>query len=312
MKAGVSGAHPIGPGSRVLITGAAGGFGEPTVARLRELGARVIGLDRVARDQHVIACDITDDAGVTAAVDEAVSRLGGLDAVVHYAGIGTPNDAGGPLHPEAMRVIDVNLLGAWRVTAAALPALIEGKGARGGRGRVVFVSSELAYLTLPFVSAYSVAKRGMTAYADALRLEYGTEVAVSTVYPGYVRTPIHDAGAAAGLALEGQVRREEVDDIVGTVVRTLRTARPPRDTAGTRAGGLELWAGRHLPGIVGAAVVRRLRAQARSGHFDSAPAAAGLVARLTGRTAPATTSSTDSSTDSRTADTAVGTSERSA
>ena len=284
----VSGAYRIGPGSRVLITGAAGGFGEPTAARLREQGAQVIGLDRVA-GPHVIACDITDDAGVTTAVEEAVSRLGGLDAVVHYAGIGTPNDAGGPLHPDAMRVIDVNLLGAWRVTAAALPALLEGRDGRGGKGRVVFVSSELAYLTLPFVSAYSVAKRGMTAYADALRLEYGTEVAVSTVYPGYVRTPIHDAGHAVGLALEGQVRREEVDDIVGTVVAALTAARPPRDTAGTRAGALELWAGKHLPGVVGAAVVRRLRAQARSGHFDSAPAAAGLVRRRTGRTVPATT-----------------------
>ncbi|RZT84112.1 short-subunit dehydrogenase [Pseudonocardia sediminis] len=307
----MSGAHRIGPGSRVLITGAAGGFGEPTAARLRELGAHVIGLDRAA-GPHVIACDITDDAAVTTAVDEAVSRLGGLDAVVHYAGIGTPNDAGGPLNPDAMRVIDVNLLGAWRVTAAALPTLLAGKDARGGKGRVVFVASELAYLTLPFVSAYSVAKRGMTAYADALRLEYGTEVAVSTVYPGYVRTPIHDEGHAVGLALEGQVRREEVDDIVGTVVGALTSARPPRDTAGTRLGGLELWAGKHLPGVVGAAVVRQLRAKARSGHFDSAPAAADLVRRLTGRTVPAATAPVSTTPTSRDAGTAVGAADRSA
>ena len=115
-------------GSRVLITGAAGGFGAPTVERLRARGVRVVGLDRDvpggATDGHVIACDITDDAAVDRAVTEAVQRLGGLDAVVHYAGIGTPNDAGGPLHPDAFRVIDVNLLGAWRVTAAALPALL--------------------------------------------------------------------------------------------------------------------------------------------------------------------------------------------
>lgn len=290
----MSGTHVIGNGSRVLVTGAAGGFGEPTVARLRERGAMVIGLDRL-QAPDTIACDITDDASVEAAVGEAVSRLGGLDAVVHYAGIGTPNDAGGPLHPDAMRVIDVNLLGAWRVTAAALPTLLAGRPdrsdrpdrtGRGGRGRVVFVASELAYLTLPFVSAYSVAKRGMTAYADALRLEYGTEIAVSTVYPGYVRTPIHDEGHAVGLALEGQVRREEVDDIVGTVIRALTATRPPRDTAGTRLGGLELWAGKHLPGVIGPAVVRRLRARAQAGYFDHAPAAAGLVGRLTGRPVP--------------------------
>lgn len=279
--------HGIAAGDRVLVTGAAGGFGAPTVARLRERGARVLGLDRVA-GEDVLACDITDSAAVQRAVRQAVERWGGLDAVVHYAGIGTPNDAGGPLEPDALRVIDVNLLGAWRVTAAALPALLARREARGRKGRIVFVASELACITLPFVSAYSVAKRGMTAYADALRLEYGTHLHVTTVYPGYVRTPIHDVGREVGLSLEGQVRREEVDDIVGSVVRALTAARPRRDAAGTRAGQVELWAGRHLPGLVAAAVWHRMRARAAAGHFDSSPIAAGFVRRLTGRdlTAP--------------------------
>lgn len=276
-------AASAGPPRRVLVTGAAGGFGAPTAERLRAQGAQVVGLD-VAGGDGVLACDITDTSAVESAVAEAVQRMGGLDAVVHYAGIGIPNDAGGPLEPDALRVIDVNLLGAWRVTAAALPALTASRAERSGqRGRVVFVSSELAYLTLPFVSAYSVAKRGMTAYADALRLEYGTELHVSTVYPGYVRTPIHAAGREVGLALEGQVRAEEIDDVVGTVLRALSAPRPPRDTACTRAGNLELWAGRHLPGLVGAAVVRRIRGQAAAGRFDGSPLAAGLVARMTGR-----------------------------
>jgi NAD(P)-dependent dehydrogenase (short-subunit alcohol dehydrogenase family) len=295
---------------RVLVTGAAGGFGAPTVRRLRAQGAAVVGLDRVA-GEDVLACDITDDAAVDRAVAEAVERLGGLDAVVHYAGIGIPNDAGGPLRPDAFRVIDVNLLGAWRVTAAAMPALLAGRAQRaaaaergstqrGGKGRVVFVSSELAYVTAPFVSAYIVAKRGMSAYADALRCEYGTELHVTTVYPGYVRTPIHEAGRAVGLSLEGQVRREEVDDIVGTVVRTLTAAKPARDTAGTRSGQVELWLGRHLPGVVDGAVARRLRARAASGGFDGSPLAAGLVRRLTGRPADVPVPVPDTDTDTRT------------
>ncbi|NMH97155.1 SDR family NAD(P)-dependent oxidoreductase [Pseudonocardia acidicola] len=286
----------IAAGSRVLITGAAGGFGAPTATRLREQGVQVVGLDRVAGD-HVIACDITDDAAVERAVAEAVERLGGLDAVVHYAGIGIPNDAGGPLQPDAFAVIDVNLFGAWRVTAAALPALQASRAARGARSRVVFVSSELAYLTLPFVSAYSVAKRGMTAYADALRLEYDTDLHVTTVYPGYVRTPIHDAGREIGLSLEGQVRREEVDDIVGTVLRVLAAPKPPRDTAGTRAGGIELWLGRHLSGLVAPAVVRRIRKRAAAGHFDASPIAAGLIRRFTGRDTTAPTAATATITE---------------
>ncbi|WP_433558027.1 SDR family NAD(P)-dependent oxidoreductase [Pseudonocardia xinjiangensis] len=285
-----TGAEPgITAGDRVLVTGAAGGLAAPAVTRLRARGVQVVGLDLQA-DEHTIACDITDDAAVTRAVDEAVERLGGLDAVVHYAGIGVPNDAGAPLAPDALRVIDVNLLGAWRVTAAALPALLESRGGR--KGRVVFVASELAYLSLPFVSAYSVAKRGMTAYADALRLEYGTDLHVTTVYPGYVRTPIHAAGREVGLALEGQVRREEVEDVVATVLRVLTAGRPPRDTACTRGGAVELWAGRHLPGLLGSAVARRIRRRAAAGHFDGSPIAAGLVRRLTRRSA-----GTESTTD---------------
>ena len=96
--------------SRVIVTGAAGGFGAPTLARLRERGARVVGLDRVP-GEHVLACDVTDDAGVEAAVAEAVDRLGGLDAVVHYAGIGTRTTPAGRCSPTRIRVIDVNLLG---------------------------------------------------------------------------------------------------------------------------------------------------------------------------------------------------------
>jgi NAD(P)-dependent dehydrogenase (short-subunit alcohol dehydrogenase family) len=273
----------IGAGDRVIVTGAEGGLASPVVARLRERGVQVIGLDVIGAE-HTIACDITDDTAVAQAVASAVRLLGGLDAVVHFAGIGTPNDAGEPLVPDALRVIDVNLLGAWRVTAAALPALLDGRAARGGRrGRVVFVASELAYLTLPFVSAYSVAKRGMTAYADALRLEYGADLHVTTVCPGYVRTPIHDAGRQVGLALEGQVRREEIEDVVATVLRALTAARPRRETACTRGGAVELWVGRHLPGLLGAAVARRIRRRAAAGHFDGSPVAAGLVRRLTGR-----------------------------
>ncbi|HLU57350.1 MAG TPA: SDR family oxidoreductase [Pseudonocardia sp.] len=286
MAAAWTGSKPVAtpvPG-RVLVTGAAGGFGSATATRLRELGAQVVGLD-VNPGENVLACDITDAAAVGSAVGEAVARLGGLDAVLHYAGIGIPNDAGGPLEPDALRVIDVNLLGAWRVTAAALPALTASRAERGGRrARVVFVASELAYVTLPFVSAYSVAKRGMSAYADALRLEYGTELHVTTVYPGYVRTGIHAAGREVGLSLEGQVRREEVEDVVGTVLRVLGARRPPRDTACTRAGNLELWAARHLPGVVGAVAARQIRKRAAEGRFDGSPLAAGLVARLTGRT----------------------------
>src|ERR671939_1360279 len=98
------------------------------------------------------------------------------------------------------------MLGAWRVTAAALPAL------RAARGRVVNVASGLAHLTVPFATAYCMSKRGLVAYSEALRLEHGDEITVTTVYPGYIRTGIHEASKDSGVGLEGAVPAERVED----------------------------------------------------------------------------------------------------
>jgi hypothetical protein len=57
----------------------------------------------------------------------------------------------------------------------------------------------------PFTAAYTVSGQALTAYADVLRMEYGTRLRVTTVYPGYVDTPIHDRSRAAGVALDGLV-----------------------------------------------------------------------------------------------------------
>jgi NAD(P)-dependent dehydrogenase (short-subunit alcohol dehydrogenase family) len=217
--------------SRVIVTGASGGIGSATVAALRAEGASVVGLDLFADPENgVLACDVRDQASVDDAVAEAVARLGGLDVVINNAGIGLPQAAGKRPEPDADAVIDVNLMGPWRVTGAALPEL------RASRGRVVNVASGLAYMAIPMAAAYCMAKRGLQAYSDSLRLEHGDAITVTTVYPGYIRTPIHDAAATQGLSLEGVVPVERVEDAAGTLVRA---ALGPyrRDLATTRSGG---------------------------------------------------------------------------
>ena len=261
-------------GRRVLVTGATGALGSATATALRERGARVAGLD-LRPDDGVIACNIRDARSVDQAVAAARAELDGLDAVVHFAGIGVPTSAGEPADDEVMRTLDVNLLGPWRVTAACIDDLVQ------SRGRCVFVASELAYATLPFAAAYCAAKRGLAAYADSVRVEYGSHVGVTTVYPGFVRTPIHDASVAAGLGLEGfAVRSEQVGDVVTTVVRALSAARPPRDTACTPMGRVELAAARHLPALVDTVIRTRLRRSLAEGRFITAPLAAGMRTRL--------------------------------
>ncbi|HEY5318840.1 MAG TPA: SDR family oxidoreductase [Solirubrobacteraceae bacterium] len=215
--------------ARVAITGAASGIGAATVTSLRARGAQVVGLDINANGEDILACDVRDQRSVDRAVAEAIERLGGLDVLINCAGIGDPQSAGEPPADDAVRVLDVNLLGPWRVTAAALPAL------RASRGRVVNVASGLAHLTVPLATAYCMSKRGLVAYSDALRIEHGDAITVTTVYPGYIRTPIHEAAAAKGLSLEGAVPAESLDDAARTLTRAALDA-PKRDLATTRLG----------------------------------------------------------------------------
>ena len=259
---------------RVLITGARGGIGTATTQALRARGVRVVGLDLEADGADVLGCDVRDQAAVDAAVAAAVERLGGLDVLINNAGLGMPQSAGEPPDAAALAVIDVNLLGPWRVTAAALPAL------RASRGRVVNVVSGLAHVTVPFAVAYQMSKRGLVGYSDALRLEHGDAITVTSVYPGYIRTPIHDAARELGVGLEGTVPPESVRDAAATLVRAA-LGPPARDLATTRRGGAALLLVRHVPRRALDRVLRsRLERLARNGHFDDSPLAAPLGRRL--------------------------------
>jgi NAD(P)-dependent dehydrogenase (short-subunit alcohol dehydrogenase family) len=259
---------------RVIITGAASGIGEATARALRERGAKVVGLDLKGEDD-IIACDVTDQASVDTAVAAAVKRLGGgLDALVNCAGIGLPQSAAERPGPDALRVLDVNLLGTWRATAAALPAL------RTSHGRVVNISSGLAHIAVPFATAYGASKRGVVGYSEQLRSELGDEITVTTVYPGYIRTPIHDASQSAGIGLEGMVPPEPLSAAVETIVRALY-GKPARDLATTKRGARAYAALRFVPkGLVERGIRRQMRVGAKRGLFKPTPMTSDLLARL--------------------------------
>jgi NAD(P)-dependent dehydrogenase (short-subunit alcohol dehydrogenase family) len=262
--------------TRVLITGAAGGIGTAATAALRRNGAIVAGLDLHGAD---IDCDVRDQASVDRAVAEAIERLGGgLDVLINNAGLGTPQSAAAPPDADALDVLAVNLLGPWRVTSAALPAL------RASRGRVVNVASGLAHITVPFATAYTISKRGVVAYSDSLRLEEGDRITVTTVYPGYIRTRIHERSAAAGVPLEGAVPVERVEDAARALTRAALGA-PIRDLATTRQGQVGYTLARLAPRrLVDRITAARMGRLARRGHFD----ADGLAGEFARRSAAAT------------------------
>ena len=263
-------------GKRVLITGASGTFGAAIAEAFVARGAEVVGLDlhpQPADTIEVIACDITDNDSVVAGVDKAIELLGGLDILINNAGTGGPAPAEFAPDAELYRQLEINLIGAWRVTAACVPALTE------SRGRIVMVASRMAVMQLPLAAAYGVSKRAMVAYADALRLELSTHVGVTTVYPSAVRSPIHNSTKDAGLSLEGMSVYEPLEGVVGAIVNAALSRTVRRDVPTSRRGELEFFASRHFPFLVDQMVNRTLSKRILSGAFDSAELARGVVSR---------------------------------
>ncbi len=257
--------------SRILVVGAAGSFGSGIAQALRERGAQVMGIDRVS-GPGIVAADITDDEAVRLAVQQIIVELGGLDILINTAGVGLLQDAGTPPDESVMQSLEINLLGPWRVAGYALPALIE------SRGRIINVASGLAFANVPFAVAYSASKRALSAWSDVLRLEYGSHVGVTTIYPGYIKTPIHSHAERAGVSLEGLVREEPLSAMITTTVRAC-TGKPRRDIATTRQGQLEIGLARHFPALVDRMILQRMHHLVRQQYYVDAPIAAGMLKR---------------------------------
>jgi NAD(P)-dependent dehydrogenase (short-subunit alcohol dehydrogenase family) len=251
-------------GTRIIITGAASGIAAATVAELERRGASVIGLDVNAAQEGLIACDVRDQESVDRAVAEAIERLGGgVDVLINCAGLATPQSAGQPPDARAEAVIDVNMLGPWRVTSAALGAL------RSARGRVVNVASGMAFVALPFAPAYAMSKHGVVAYSQALRLEHGDAISVTTVYPGNVATPIHRDSIEFGIEVSSP--EESIEDAVAALVRGALDESPARDIITTRTGKFTVALTRYLPGrLVDHLILRQVRSGLGKKRFDGA------------------------------------------
>ena len=238
----------------------------------------MVGLDVHAEEgDELIACDVRSQESVDGAVAESIASLGGLDVLINCAGLATPQSAGLAPDAKALAVIDVNMLGPWRVTSAALGAL------RESRGRVVNVASGMAFVALPFAAAYAMSKHGVRAYSQALRLEHGDAISVTTVYPGFIRTPIHKDSIEFGMKVSSP--EESLESAVSALARAALDDRPPRDIITTRTGKLTVAMSRYLPSrFVDHVILREVRKDIQGRSFEgTGPALAEFADRVTGR-----------------------------
>jgi NAD(P)-dependent dehydrogenase (short-subunit alcohol dehydrogenase family) len=260
-------------GKVALVTGAARGIGYEAARQMHLRGASVAIVDldggeareaaeRIGSRALGIGADVTDAGAMKSAVAETVERFGGLDVAVANAGIAPPTVTSTRKAPpeEWEKVVEINLLGAWRTAQAALPQISERKG------QIVFIGSIYSHANGLLASSYAVSKAGVEALGRAMRAElapFGAGAGV--VYFGWVDTDLvrnsldaRDAGSSLGeIAPAFLMKRIQPAEAGATIVRMLERRSP-------RAFAPGVW--RYISafrGLLNPLVDRRLETDAR-------------------------------------------------
>jgi 3-hydroxybutyrate dehydrogenase len=198
---------------RALVTGAASGIGRAIAAGLEGDGAQVLAVDLEPDPDgpgDPFAADLTTRAGNRDAVEAALDRFGGLDAVIPNAGF--QHVAPVEEFPEDRwdAMIALLLTSPFLLARAAWPAL------RGsGDGRFVAVASVHGIVASPYKSAYVSAKHGVLGLVKTLALEgAGDGIVATAVCPGYVRTPLVESQVAAQAQAHGMPEDRVLEEVI--------------------------------------------------------------------------------------------------
>lgn len=254
-------------GRVVWVTGASSGIGEALALALVAEGARVIvsarrrdRLDalraRAARpdDVHVLPLDVADTAAAPVAVNDAIAAFGGVDVMIHNAGISQRSLAADTGLDVDRRVMEVNYFGPVALTKALLPHMLARRS-----GRFVVVSSVVGYVGTPERSAYAASKHALHGFFDSLRAEvFASGLRVTLVCPGFVATDItlsalRGDGSPLGVRAEKNAGGLSPEACARAIVRAIE-----RDREEVYVGGREI-AGIYLRRFAPAVLSRLVR-----------------------------------------------------
>ncbi len=183
-----------------MVTGGASGMGAGLVRALPGLGASVVSLDRRAdpgreiaesAGASFVAADVADRVSVTAAIDAAATELGGLDVLVHAAGIAPGAPAEDISDAQWDQVLAVNATGTFLANQAVFPHL------KDAGGRILNFASAAGVQGYPMKAAYAASKGAVVAWSRSIAVEWARfAITVNCIAPA-IWTPMYDTTRAA-------------------------------------------------------------------------------------------------------------------
>jgi 2-deoxy-D-gluconate 3-dehydrogenase len=221
-------------GSVALVTGASAGLGAAIAVALAEAGAHVAAhgntrspsntcarIEASGRNALAITGDLGDRAVSGRLVHDVVSALGRLDILVNNAGLIRRTPAETYSDEDWDRVLEVDLTSAFRLARASGQHMIES----GRGGRIINVTSLLAFQGGITVAAYAAAKGGLANLTKALANEWASKgINVNAIAPGYIETDVTMALRADPVRSRQILDRipagrwGQPDDVTGAVV----------------------------------------------------------------------------------------------
>ncbi|MFF2808294.1 SDR family NAD(P)-dependent oxidoreductase [Streptomyces sp. NPDC058000] len=184
-----------------LVTGSSSGIGAAVARRMADAGLRVVvnsassartgaALAAELPDALYVQGDIADPADAQRLVDTAIEKFGRLDILVNNAGRTRfiPLDDLAAADGAVWRdILDVNVIGTWQVTTAAVPHL-----KATGAGSIVNISSVSGSRAMGSSIPYAVSKAAVDHMTRLLAATLGPDIRVNAVAPGLVDTPWYD------------------------------------------------------------------------------------------------------------------------
>jgi 3-oxoacyl-[acyl-carrier protein] reductase len=187
------------------------------VARESDATSLVAAVEKKGRHGLAVKADVTREADVAAMVAAVSQRFGRIDVLVNNAGVQKAQPLVETSVDDWDRMIAVHLRGAFLCCRAVAPYMI-----RQGTGRIIVLTSQLAYVGRPRYTAYSAAKGGLLTFTRALAQELAPHgILVNSVAPGLIDTgfdPLSEEAKRAHAASLPLKRLGTPEDVVGAFV----------------------------------------------------------------------------------------------